>query len=116
MPPVSLVNRFSLPPFNALYYALGKARSGTRTSYYDNFYYPLDSIKNWNRIYGPKGFYQYQSVVPLDIAKSVTHAMLKEISKVGDGSFLAVLKNLEIERLRECLAFLNRGHTRAGFC
>src|SRR5690606_27875234 len=52
----------------------------------------LDGIGHWNRMYGPKGFLQYQCVVPLAAGYESIHAMLKCIADSGMGSFLAVLK------------------------
>ncbi|QGZ60810.1 FAD-binding oxidoreductase [Paraburkholderia acidisoli] len=92
VPPVSLVNRLTLPPFNAAYFHLKKWRAGRALAHYEPFFYPLDSISDWNRMYGPKGFYQYQSVVPRAAGFEATQAMLGEIAKSGNGSFLAVLK------------------------
>lgn len=91
-PPVSLVNGVSLRLFNTAYYHLGKWRAGKRVQHYLPFFYPLDSIHEWNRIYGPKGFYQYQCVLPREYGEQGIAAMLDEIAKSGMGSFLAVLK------------------------
>lgn len=91
-PPLSLVNGLSLRAFNALYFNLNKRRQGRRTQHYAPFFYPLDNILEWNRLYGPKGFYQYQSVVPPMTACDATHAMLQAIAASGTGSPLAVLK------------------------
>ena len=92
VPPVSLVNRLSLRPFNTVYYHLKKWRAGNAIAHYETFFYPLDNLLEWNRIYGPKGFFQYQSVVPRAVGRDAVQAMLKEIARSGDGSFLAVLK------------------------
>lgn len=92
IPPVSLVNRLTLRPFNTAYYNLKKWRAGPGVAHYEPFFYPLDNLLEWNRIYGPRGFYQYQSVVPRANGKEVVQAMLHEISNAGRGSFLAVLK------------------------
>ncbi|WP_321919161.1 FAD-binding oxidoreductase [Paraburkholderia tropica] len=92
VPPVSLVNRASLPAFNAAYFHLKVWRAGRALAHYEPFFYPLDSISDWNRMYGPKGFYQYQSVVPRESGLDATKAMLDEIARSGGGSFLAVLK------------------------
>ena len=91
-PPVSLVNSLSLKPFNALYYELGKRKTGVQVVHYEPFLFPLDSVLEWNRLYGPKGFYQYQSVVPRAEAFEATRDMLAAIAQSGEGSFLAVLK------------------------
>lgn len=91
-PPVSLVNGVSLRLFNTAYYHLGKWRAGKRVQHYLPFFYPLDSIHEWNRIYGSKGFYQYQCVLPREYGEQGIASMLDEIAKSGMGSFLAVLK------------------------
>jgi len=61
--------------------------------HYEPFFYPLDSLHEWNKMYGPHGFYQYQSVVPREVALDATQEMLKVIKKSGEGSFLAVFKD-----------------------
>lgn len=92
VPPISLVNRLSLRPFNSAYYQLQARKRARALAHYEPFFHPLDNVKSWNRIYGPKGFYQYQSVVPRSTGKAAVLAMLEAISHSGEGSFLAVLK------------------------
>jgi FAD/FMN-containing dehydrogenase len=92
VPPVSLVNKLTLKPFNTLYFELNRKRAGKRLVHYEPFFYPLDNILEWNRMYGPKGFYQYQSVVPREVGQDATAEMLRAIKQSGTGSFLAVLK------------------------
>ena len=113
VPPVSLVNRLSLRPFNMAYYHLKKWRAGKAVSHYQSFFYPLDNLLEWNRMYGPKGFFQYQSVVPRDVGKDAVQAMLKEISRSGDGSFLAVLKTFGDRQSVGMLSFPQPGVTLA---
>jgi FAD/FMN-containing dehydrogenase len=91
-PPISLINRFTLSPFNALYYNLKRSQSGKDIVHHEQFFYPLDKLLEWNRMYGPKGFYQYQSVIPRAVGQDATQEMLNEIRKSGEGSFLGVLK------------------------
>lgn len=91
-PPFSLVNRLSLKPFNFSYYHLNRLKAGKTIVHYEPFSYPLDNLLEWNRMYGPKGFYQYQSVVPREHGQEAIAAMLKAIADSGEGSFLAVLK------------------------
>lgn len=91
-PPISLVNRLSLGPFNTAYFHLNKWRAGHRKAFYERFFYPLDNLHHWNRMYGPKGFFQYQCVVPRHVGYGAIQAMLAEITRQGTGSFLAVLK------------------------
>jgi FAD/FMN-containing dehydrogenase len=89
-PPLSLVNRLSLRAFNALYYRRRLARHSE--SDYDPFFYPLDAVGKWNRLYGPRGFYQFQCVVPPDAGEEAVGEILRQIGDHGQGSFLAVLK------------------------
>lgn len=93
-PPFSLVNRLTLPLFNRGYYRLQAAGAGRRVVDYGSFFYPLDAIGEWNRMYGPRGFFQFQSAVPWVEAEAATAEMLRVISASGEGSFLGVLKGL----------------------
>ena len=91
-PPISLVNALTLKLFNTAYYYKQLPDSTQQMVHYEPFFYPLDGILEWNRLYGPKGFYQYQCVVPTEAGKEATTALLNEIANSGMGSFLAVLK------------------------
>src|SRR5690606_41571612 len=82
-PPVSLVNRFTLRPFNSAYLPLKKRRAGRGVHHFESFFYPLDNMHDWNRMYGPRGFYQYQSVIPRDAGKDAVQAMLNAITRSG---------------------------------
>jgi FAD/FMN-containing dehydrogenase len=91
-PPISAINKLSLRAFNSTYYRLHtKGRHVGRVDY-EPFFYPLDRILQWNLIYGPRGFQQYQCVVPERNAESATRELLAAISASRNGSFLAVLK------------------------
>ena len=92
VPPVSLVNYVTLRAFNTVYYHNQSARNARRIQHYEPFFYPLDGILEWNRMYGPKGFYQYQCVIPNEWSSEATSELLKDIAKSGMGSFLSVLK------------------------
>lgn len=92
VPPISLVNKLSLRPFNLAYYQMQARKSERTLVHYEPFFHPLDNVNHWNRIYGPNGFYQYQSVVPRSVGKEAVAAMLQTIAAAGEGSFLAVLK------------------------
>jgi FAD/FMN-containing dehydrogenase len=92
VPPISLVNGLSLRVFNELYFNLKKFKKSAQLIHYRPFFYPLDGIANWNRMYGPKGFFQYQGVVPMPDGAKTTQKMLDAIKASGQGSFLAVLK------------------------
>lgn len=91
-PPVSLVNRLSLRAFNQFYWHRHSTQRRQRTQDCLPFFYPLDGVLHWNRMYGPRGFQQYQCVIPQQDAAAVMRAVLGEIAASGQGSFLAVLK------------------------
>ncbi|MFV0672978.1 FAD-binding protein [Variovorax sp. tm] len=91
-PPISLVNGLSLRAFNALYYHRQRSKNVLSTVGYDAFFYPLDKLSEWNRMYGRAGFQQYQCVVPDANARETIEAVLADIARSGTGSFLAVLK------------------------
>ncbi len=113
VPPISLVNSLSLRPFNMTYFNLKKWQAGKRIAHYESFFYPLDNLLEWNRMYGPKGFFQYQSVVPRDVGHDAIQAMLREIASSNDGSFLAVLKTFGNRQPLGMLSFPQSGVTLA---
>ena len=110
-PPASLVNGLSLRAFNTLYWH--RAREGTALSHYLPYFYPLDAIANWNRIYGRRGFYQYQCVLPPSSMREGIDALLQRISRSGEGSFLAVLKTFGDRPSLGLLSFARPGATLA---
>jgi FAD/FMN-containing dehydrogenase len=112
-PPFSLINGASLRLFNEVYFHLKKWKSGKSAAYYEPFFYPLDNLQGWNRIYGPKGFYQYQSVVPRSVGRDAIQTMLKEIKCFRGGSFLAVLKTFGNRQSPGMLSFPQPGVTLA---
>ncbi len=113
VPPVSLVNGLTLRPFNTLYYWRQPARRKRHAVHYQSYFYPLDGINHWNRMYGPAGFLQHQCVLPPATAADATAALLSEISRSGRGSFLAVLKEFGNAPARGMLSFPRPGTTLA---
>lgn len=113
VPPFSLVNRFSLRPFNLAYYFAQRWKPARSIQHYEQHLYPLDALLDWNRMYGPRGFYQYQSVVPRSEGKACTAMMLDEIRRSGRGSFLAVLKTFGSVKSPGMLSFPREGVTLA---
>jgi len=91
-PPISAINRLSLWLFNHSYYLAHPAQRTRQKVNYEPYFYPLDRILHWNRIYGPRGFQQYQCVIPTVAAQPAMQALLQAIAVSGHGSFLAVLK------------------------
>lgn len=90
--PAFALNGLTVRLFNQLYYAMGKASRGHSLTDWDSFFYPLDTIARWNRIYGKPGFAQFQCALPLETSEAGLLALLTEIAGAGMGSFLAVLK------------------------
>jgi FAD/FMN-containing dehydrogenase len=113
LPPFSLINRFTLKAFNSAYFHLKRQQTNRQIMHYDSFLYPLDHVQHWNRIYGPKGFFQYQSVVPREVGYEAIQAMLNEIARFGEGSFLAVLKTFGARESLGMLSFPRQGVTLA---
>ncbi|MDF3982434.1 FAD-binding oxidoreductase [Luteibacter sp. PPL554] len=112
-PPFSLVNPASLKAFNWLYYHKQRSAVIHDTVHYEPFFYPLDGIAHWNRMYGPSGFLQYQCVIPPTGAYAVTSELLATIARSGEGSFLAVLKQFGTRPSRGLLSFPRPGTTLA---
>ncbi len=91
--PFGLVTTASVRAFNALYWRrTGAAGRQRGVGPYAPALYPLDAIGDWNRLYGARGFYQFQCVVPPATAREVTAALLRDITASGQGSMLTVLK------------------------
>ena len=92
--PSALLNRVSIGIFNELCYrrGRGRARSGARPVHFDRFFFPLDRIEAWNRLYGRRGFVQYQCVLPKGENEAGVAALLERVAASGQGSFLGVLK------------------------
>jgi decaprenylphospho-beta-D-ribofuranose 2-oxidase len=110
--PGFVLNPVSIRAFNALYGARVPRGGRERTRRLDVFLYPLDAIHDWNRIYGGRGFHQFQCVIPDDEAPRAIRDMLERVGKAGSASFLAVLKTLGGEG-RGMLSFPLRGVTLA---
>jgi FAD/FMN-containing dehydrogenase len=89
--PTWMLNRYSVKAFNFAYYKIHAARKGAAVVPYDSFFYPLDSIRQWNLLYGKQGFLQYQCVIPETNVEAVEE-LLDRIARSGMGSFLGVLK------------------------
>ncbi len=90
--PSFTLNKWTVKAFNWLYYKKVKEKISQQKVTIDSFFYPLDSIGRWNRIYGKQGFTQYQFILPLENSFQGLEEVLTAISKSGKGSFLAVLK------------------------
>jgi FAD/FMN-containing dehydrogenase len=92
--PSFVLNQWSISAFNSRFFRKEGGRRYPFLSNYDSYFYPLDTITHWNRMYGKRGFVQYQCVIPEDRAFDGIKILLQEISKSRYPSFLAVLKCL----------------------
>jgi FAD/FMN-containing dehydrogenase len=110
--PPLLLNSISLKVFNALYFHR-PLKQGVTLSHYIPYFYPLDAISNWNLIYGRKGFFQYQCVLPPDTSREGIAQLLRQIRMSGEGSFLAVLKTFGNRPSLGMLSFARPGTTLA---
>jgi FAD/FMN-containing dehydrogenase len=110
-PPVTLLNRPFLRVFNTAYGWSKRRQTSAREVGYQGFFFPLDGVRNWNRLYGPRGLYQHQSVVPAEAAREVVPAMLAAAREAGQGSFLTVLKRFGDVRSPGLFSFPRPGHT-----
>lgn len=90
--PSGVLNGVTARAFNALYFWRGSRNAGPRLVDWDSYFYPLDAVLGWNKIYGRKGFVQFQCVLPPDQSRAGLHVLIDAISTAGAGSFLAVLK------------------------
>lgn len=90
--PSFALNSLSVKVFNWLFYEKVRKRVSQQKVDIDTFFFPLDAIENWNRIYGKNGFTQYQFILPIETSFIGLEEILTSISNSGKGSFLAVLK------------------------
>lgn len=110
--PSFCLNKFSIKAFNALYYHKQQGFESHCQVHYDPYFYPLDSLQHWNRLYGKKGFTQYQCVIPKNAGLEGLTEVLSVIAESGKGSFLAVLKAFGAQN-NNVLSFPIEGYTLA---
>ncbi len=89
--PAAMLNAWSVRLFNAVYYA--SHGDGRHVLDFDRFFYPLDHVLNWNRIYGRRGFVQYQALFPAETSRQGLIRLLERVAASRRASFLAVLKS-----------------------
>lgn len=112
MAPSFLLNRLTIKIANTLMYRSQIKKHIQEIKHYDSFFYPLDFILNWNRMYGKKGFFQYQCVVPMENSKDIKK-VLDKIVQSRMGSFLVVFKTMGDVKSPGCLSFPRKGVTLA---
>ncbi|MBP9079418.1 MAG: SDR family oxidoreductase [Flavobacteriales bacterium] len=109
---------FALAPitvklFNRLYYFKADGTGKDRYVHYAPYFHPLDAVGDWNKIYGRKGFVQYQFVVPPEVGRHVMGSILETLRRHGMVSFLAVLKRFGPGAAQSPLSFPTEGYTLA---
>jgi decaprenylphospho-beta-D-ribofuranose 2-oxidase len=107
------LNRLTVGLFNRAYFRAGEKAPEAQIVDWDTYFYPLDALRDWNRIYGAKGFAQYQCALPLATARDGLAALLDAIGASGRGSFLAVLKRFGAGAADRPLSFPMEGYTLA---
>jgi FAD/FMN-containing dehydrogenase len=111
--PSFVLNKFTVKAFNELIFHTQLSKRIHKVVSYEPFFYPLDSIHNWNRMYGKRGFLQYQFVVPFEDDFGAMRAILGRIRSSGEGSFLTVLKTFGVVQSPGMLSFPRPGITLA---
>ena len=110
-PPASPLQGPFLRLFNELYFRSAPAGRSERTVRHDRFFFPLDGIGDWNRLYGPRGLHQHQSLLPDPAAFDTVKSLLECTQKNGHGSFLTVLKRFGSVTSPGIMSFPRQGYT-----
>ncbi len=110
--PAWALNRYTVKAFNSVYYYVHSAQKAASIVSWDSFFYPLDSIRQWNLLYGKRGFLQYQCVIPESNLEALEE-ILDRIARSGMGSFLGVLKQFGSAPPAGMLSFPRPGLTLA---
>ncbi len=111
--PQFVLNTLTVKGFNELYYHKQLPRRVHKIESYDPFFYPLDSVHDWYRMYGKRGFLQYQFVVPFEGGREAMREIIGRIRQSGAGSFLTVLKEFGTIKSPGMLSFPRPGLTLA---
>jgi FAD/FMN-containing dehydrogenase len=110
--PEWMLNPYAIKAFNSAYYGIHAAKKGAAVVPYDSFFYPLDSVRQWNLLYGKRGLLQYQCVIP-ETNIEAFEELLDRIARSGMGSFLGVLKQFGPAPAAGMLSFPRPGLTLA---
>ena len=109
-PPFSVLNRFTLKLFNTVYYRAMLASRKSAVAPLEKFFYPLDAIGMWNRIYGQKGLIQWQALIPVH-SRDLATEILSVVARSSGGSFLTVMKVMGDMPPEGLLSFSGHGIT-----
>jgi FAD/FMN-containing dehydrogenase len=108
-----ILNSLTIKKFNTLYFNKQFSKIQRTNINFDTFFYPLDSILGWNKMYGKRGFLQYQLVIPFENGSKILEEILRRIATSGEGSFLAVLKTFGTIPAEGMMSFPRPGITLA---
>ncbi|MCV0397913.1 MAG: FAD-binding oxidoreductase [Rhizobiaceae bacterium] len=110
-PPVTVLGRPFLTIFNEAYFQAKRRQATPRTVGPLGFFFPLDGARHWNRLYGPDGLFQHQSVISFETARTALPALLEATREAGQASFLTVLKRFGRVASPGLLSFPRPGYT-----
>lgn len=110
--PSLLLNKHTVETFNKLYFHINAKKPSSHIVDYETYFYPLDIVEHWNKMYGRKGFIQYQFVIPFEHSREVCRQVLTILSGAGLYPYLAVLKRFGPEG-KGLLSFPMEGYTLA---
>lgn len=111
--PHYVLNKWTMKIFNSLYYRKNISSIKERIQHYTPFFYPLDSLQDWNKLYGTRGFLQYQCVVPHEQSLDAIQEIVRYMQSKKMGSFLVVLKSFGRIESKGLLSFPKPGMTLA---
>lgn len=92
--PTWALNNWTMRAFNAAYYQWGARHNDETLVNWNSYFYPLDQLLNWNKLYGKNGFMQFQCVLPQDASRDGLQALLTRLAESKCGTFLSVLKKM----------------------
>jgi FAD/FMN-containing dehydrogenase len=110
-PPISPINRWTLTAFNAAYRYATLRNTAPKQVSCSSFFFPLDAVDRWNRLYGPRGLRQHQSILPLGVAEQTIRTMIETTHAAKQGSFLTVLKLFQKRQPAGMMSFPIEGLT-----
>lgn len=110
-PPFTVLSTPAIRLFNRAYRWAKLRGAPTRRASWQSFFFPLDGVRHWHRLYGPAGLYQHQSVIPCDAACHAVPVLLAATHAAGQASFLTVLKRFGTIEQAGLISFARPGYT-----
>jgi len=110
--PAWLLSKPTISLFNTLFYGKQLSKRRRTVADFNSFFYPLDILSDWYRLYGKRGFFQFQCTIPFDAVDSMRQ-LFRHIKDSGNGSFLVVLKTFGTLESPGVLSYPSEGITLA---